>query len=170
MPKLYDMVITNGKTIDGTGNPWFKGSVGVKGEKIVKIGKIDPSSGKIVLDASQKTVAPGFVDVHSHSDFTLIFDPRGREHNQTRHNNARSRPVWHEPCTDKPQVRESTETLCGSISARPKLKDLMDHFQTISNEDAKTSNHEQCSSSGRTRNCENSSNGIRRKRTKPERT
>jgi N-acyl-D-amino-acid deacylase len=76
MPKLYDLAIMNGRIIDGSGNPWFKGDVGIKGEKIVKIGKIDPSSGKIVLDASEKTVAPGFVDVHSHSDFSLIFDPR----------------------------------------------------------------------------------------------
>jgi len=76
MPKLYDLAITGGRIIDGTGNPWFKADIAVKGERIVKIGKVDPSTAKKTLDATRRAVSPGFIDVHSHSDFSLIFDPR----------------------------------------------------------------------------------------------
>jgi len=76
MPRSYDLAITNGKLVEGTGNPWFKGDVAIKGERIVKVGKVDPSSAKRAIDASGKIVSPGFIDVHSHSDFSLIFDPR----------------------------------------------------------------------------------------------
>jgi N-acyl-D-aspartate/D-glutamate deacylase len=76
MPKLYDLAITGGKIIDGTGNPWFKADVAIKGERTARIGKVDPSTAKRTLDATGKVVSPGFIDVHSHSDFSLIFDPR----------------------------------------------------------------------------------------------
>jgi len=76
MPKSYDLAIKNGKLVEGTGNPWFKGDVAIKGERIVKVGKVDPSSAKRAIDASGNIVSPGFIDVHSHSDFSLIFDPR----------------------------------------------------------------------------------------------
>lgn len=76
MAKLYDVAITGGRIVDGTGNPWFKGGVAVKGGKIVRIGRIDPRTAKTVLDASGRIVSPGFIDPHSHSDFSLIFDPR----------------------------------------------------------------------------------------------
>jgi len=76
MAKLYDLAITNGRIVDGTGNPWFKADMAIKGEKIAKIGKIDPRSTKTVLDASGKIVSPGFIDPHSHSDFSIIFDSR----------------------------------------------------------------------------------------------
>jgi len=76
MPKPYDLAVTNGRIIDGAGNPWFKGDVAVKDQKIVKIGSIDPRNAKTALDVSGKIISPGFIDSHSHSDFSLIFDPR----------------------------------------------------------------------------------------------
>jgi len=76
MPKPYDLAVTNGRITDGAGNPWFKGDVAVKDQKIVKIGSIDPRNAKAALDASGKIISPGFIDSHSHSDFSLIFDPR----------------------------------------------------------------------------------------------
>jgi N-acyl-D-amino-acid deacylase len=62
----YDLVITNGRIVDGTGNPWFKGSVAIKDGKIVKVGTFQISGAKKVIDAQNNIVAPGFIDVHAH--------------------------------------------------------------------------------------------------------
>ena len=71
---IYDVVIVNGKVIDGSGNPWFYGDVAVKGGKIVKIGRVDPKSGKKVIDAKGMAVSPGFIDLHTHTDMPVLAD------------------------------------------------------------------------------------------------
>jgi len=71
---MFDLLIKNGKIMDGTGNPWFFGDVAIKDARIEKIGYIDSSSAPEVIDASDLVVAPGFVDIHSHSDFVLPLD------------------------------------------------------------------------------------------------
>lgn len=68
---MFDLVIKNGRINTGTGNPWFKADVAVTGEKIVKIGQIKESS-KEVLDAEGMLVSPGFIDLHDHSDYTIL--------------------------------------------------------------------------------------------------
>ncbi len=70
----YDLVIRNGKIVDGTGNPWFFGDVAIKGDKIAAIGRIAPQAGGREIDAMGLIVAPGFIDMHSHSDFTILED------------------------------------------------------------------------------------------------
>ena len=62
----YDLVITNARIIDGTGNPWFRGSVAIKNGRIVKVGFFDTSRAKTTIDAKNQIVAPGFIDVHTH--------------------------------------------------------------------------------------------------------
>ena len=64
----YDLVIKNGFIIDGSGNPWFKGDVGIKNKKILKIGLIDGSKAKRTIDAQDFIVCPGFIDIHTHCD------------------------------------------------------------------------------------------------------
>ncbi len=68
---MFDLVIKNGRVVDGTGSPWFKADVGIKEGKIQKIGPIDPTEGKTLIPADGLVVAPGFVDIHSHADFIL---------------------------------------------------------------------------------------------------
>jgi len=67
-PEKYDLVIKNGKIIDGTGNPWFIADIGIKGKFIKKIGFIEDSKGKKVIDARGLVVSPGFIDVHTHAE------------------------------------------------------------------------------------------------------
>lgn len=64
----YDIAIINGRIVDGTGNPWFRGSVAIRGGKIVKVGRFDASRAKKTIDAGGKIVAPGFIDVHTHTE------------------------------------------------------------------------------------------------------
>lgn len=66
----YDILIINGRIIDGTGNPWFRGDVAIKGDKIVKIGTIKDRNAKRIIDADGQIVCPGFIDIHSHADDT----------------------------------------------------------------------------------------------------
>lgn len=69
----YDIVIRNGKVMDGTGNPWFYADVAVSGDRIAAVGRIEGSA-KREIDAKGLVVAPGFIDMHSHSDFLLLED------------------------------------------------------------------------------------------------
>jgi N-acyl-D-amino-acid deacylase len=62
----YDLVITNARIVDGTGNPWFRGSIAIKNGRIAKVGYFDASSARQTIDAKNQIVAPGFIDVHTH--------------------------------------------------------------------------------------------------------
>jgi N-acyl-D-aspartate/D-glutamate deacylase len=70
----YDLLIRNGKIVDGTGNPWYVGDVAVRGDRIVAVGRRLPGEAKLKIDASGLVVAPGFIDMHSHSDYVLLED------------------------------------------------------------------------------------------------
>ncbi len=74
MVEEFDLVIKNGRIVDGTGVPWFKGDIAVKNGKIAKIGKIK-EKGEIEIDAAGKVVSPGFIDLHNHSDLTILAYP-----------------------------------------------------------------------------------------------
>ena len=70
----FDLVIRNGKIVDGTGNPWFTGDVAIDGDRLAAIGPIPAGAGRREIDARGFVVAPGFIDMHSHSDWTLLED------------------------------------------------------------------------------------------------
>jgi N-acyl-D-aspartate/D-glutamate deacylase len=70
----YDLVIRNGKIVDGSGNPWFRGDVAVRGSRLAAVGRVTPGPAKREIDAKGLIVAPGFIDMHSHSDFLLLED------------------------------------------------------------------------------------------------
>ncbi|MBY0524363.1 MAG: D-aminoacylase [Gemmataceae bacterium] len=70
----YDLVLKNGKIIDGSGNPWFVGDVAIRGDRIVAVGRIPPAPAKREIDVKGLVIAPGFIDMHSHSDFLVLED------------------------------------------------------------------------------------------------
>ena len=63
----YDVLVTNGRVLDGSGNPWFAADVATSGDRIVAVGRLDEAMASRVIDAAGLVVAPGFIDVHSHA-------------------------------------------------------------------------------------------------------
>ena len=62
----YDLVITNARVVDGSGNPWFRADVAVKGGRIARVGRVAAAEGTRHIDARGQVLAPGFIDVHAH--------------------------------------------------------------------------------------------------------
>ncbi len=71
----YDLVIKGGTVIDGLRTPRYKADIGIKDGKITQIGSVDEADGDEVIDAAGKMVAPGFVDIHTHYDSQIFWDP-----------------------------------------------------------------------------------------------
>src|SRR5215212_11318554 len=72
----YDLLIRNGRIIDGTGSPWYAGDVAVREGRIATIGRFGAVAAKQTIDAAGKVVAPGFIDMLGQSDLTILVDPR----------------------------------------------------------------------------------------------
>ena len=72
----FDLVIADGNVVDGSGDLWFPADVAISKDKIVRVGRIDEKEKKArrIIDAKGLTVSPGFIDIHSHSDFSLLVD------------------------------------------------------------------------------------------------
>jgi N-acyl-D-amino-acid deacylase len=69
---MFDTLITNARIADGSGNPWFPGEIGVTAGRIEAVGRLNGTGqARQVIDAKGHTVAPGFIDIHSHSEFLL---------------------------------------------------------------------------------------------------
>lgn len=70
----YDVILRNGRIVDGTGNPWFAADVAIKGDRIARIERNLPGTAKKEINVQGLVVSPGFIDMHSHSDFLLLED------------------------------------------------------------------------------------------------
>src|ERR1700751_2406984 len=75
-PGSFDIVITNGHIIDGTGSPWYSGDLGLRDGKITAIGNLSAAPRRPTIDAAGKVVAPGFIDMLGQSELTILVDPR----------------------------------------------------------------------------------------------
>jgi len=73
---LFGVLIKNGYIIDGTGNPGFKADIGIEIGKVSKIGDLSLEDGSRVIDANGLVVSPGFIDMHSHSEYSLLLNSK----------------------------------------------------------------------------------------------
>jgi N-acyl-D-amino-acid deacylase len=71
----FDLLISGGRIIDGSGNPWFEGDVGIKAGRIAEIGRIESSRSAKTIEAKGLIVAPGFIDVHTHLERGIASQP-----------------------------------------------------------------------------------------------
>jgi len=70
----YDVLIRGGHIVDGTGNPWFAGDIGIRNGRIAAVGRLMNATASRIVDATGRVVAPGFIDLHTHSDISLLAD------------------------------------------------------------------------------------------------
>ena len=73
---MFDLLIRGGHVVNGTGAPWFEADVGIDNDRVATVGHLGGARARRVIDAQGCVVAPGFIDMHSHSDFNLMVDPR----------------------------------------------------------------------------------------------
>ncbi len=74
--KAFDIVITHGHIIDGTGSPWYSGDIGIRDGRIAAIGNLSAAARKRTINAHEEVVAPGFIDMLGQSEETILVDPR----------------------------------------------------------------------------------------------
>ena len=70
----FDLLIRNGRVLDGSGSPAFRADIGINGDQIVALGRLDEATARRVVEAGGLYVAPGFIDLHSHADRALASD------------------------------------------------------------------------------------------------
>ena len=70
----FDLIVRGGHVVDGTGNPWFGRDVGIRGDRIAAVGQLAGAKAGREIDAKGLVVAPGFIDMHTHSDQPLLDD------------------------------------------------------------------------------------------------
>jgi len=71
--EAFDLLIQGGRIVDGSGNPWYEADVGIRSERVVRIGDLSGATAEAVIDATGLVVSPGFIDPHTHA-LRGIFD------------------------------------------------------------------------------------------------
>ena len=137
-PPTYDILIAGGRIVDGAGNPWFLGDVGITGDTIHYVGPPGQARGRVTLDAKGLTVAPGFIDTHSHARRGIFESPAAE--NQIRQGVTTliegpdgSSPIPVKPFLDQLAATRFTVnfgTLAGQGSIRQKVIGLKDRKAT----------------------------------------
>lgn len=78
-PLPFDVLVVNAKVVDGSGNPWFRSDVGIRGDRIVAMGQLADREARRTIDAQDRMVTPGFIDMMGQSSFVLVTDPPSAE-------------------------------------------------------------------------------------------
>ena len=73
--QTFDIVVSGARIVDGTGNPWYRADIGISGDRIAAIGDLRTAPAKRKIDASGLVVAPGFIDIHSHTARDMVENP-----------------------------------------------------------------------------------------------
>src|SRR5260221_11706187 len=72
---MFDVLITGGRIVDGTGLPGYRADLATRGDRIAVIGRLAGAEGRTHIDATDRALAPGFVDAHVHGDLRLLEEP-----------------------------------------------------------------------------------------------
>ncbi len=72
----YELILANGRIVDGCGNPWYRGDIAIQAGRIAEIAAPGTLQGRWIIDVGDHYIAPGFIDIHTHSDLTLLINRR----------------------------------------------------------------------------------------------
>jgi len=75
----FDVLITNARVVDGAGNPWFRADIGIRGDRIAAVGALAGQSADRTIDAEDRVVSPGFIDMMGQATTVLLTDPPSAE-------------------------------------------------------------------------------------------
>lgn len=75
-PLTYDLLFRNARIVDGSGSPWYRADLAVAGDRIAEIGQLAGAKAERTVDCGDQVLAPGFIDMHVHSDLQLLVEPR----------------------------------------------------------------------------------------------
>ena len=76
----FDILIQHAHIVDGSGSPWYQGDIGIRGDSIAAIGHLEGVPSRVTIDAHGLTVAPGFIDIHTHSRRGIFQDPAAQNY------------------------------------------------------------------------------------------
>src|SRR5579864_7730176 len=76
----FDILIQHAHIVDGSGNPWYQGDIGIRGDTIAAIGLLGAAPAKMTIDAHGLTVTPGFIDIHTHARRGIFLDPAAQNY------------------------------------------------------------------------------------------
>ena len=75
MQDKFDILIRNASIVDGTGAPRYAGDIGIRGDRIARIGDLSAQRGRLEIDLGGRIAAPGFIDAHTHDDRLMLSNP-----------------------------------------------------------------------------------------------
>lgn len=122
----YDAILRGGTVIDGTGKPGRVADVALRGDRIAAIGSLDDEA-SLTIDATGLIVAPGFIDMHSHSDRTRLVDPRGPSHSLQ----GVTTEVWGEDSSMGPLGGQQQPADEWQVGATPSWKTLGEFLDVV---------------------------------------
>ena len=126
---MYDLLIRGGRIIDGGGSPWFHADAAVKDERIAAVGSLAGAAAKTVIHADGRFVAPGFIDMHTHSDLQPLAHPL---HECKLYQGVTTDVIGHDGLGLAPVTPETLDALRGQLAAWNGLPDIEHDWNTIS--------------------------------------
>ena len=127
----FDLLISGGSLIDGTGAPLRQADVGVRGERIVAVGDLGQHEAQRRVDASGLFVTPGFIDIHAHSELTLLVDPRAASKVRQGITSEVSGQCSLSAAPLLGQARDESRIWAARLGLEPDWTSLEDYFQSL---------------------------------------
>jgi N-acyl-D-amino-acid deacylase len=131
----FDLVLKNGRLLDGCGNPWFRADLAMRSGRIAAIGQPGSLHGRQTLDVADRYISPGFIDIHTHSDLTLLVNRRAESAVRQGVTTQLVGNCGMSPAPLDPQRVAEMQSYWGEISTQPQVtwawRTFNDYLETL---------------------------------------